>query len=153
MVVIPSTSKLTIKEFVEYLEKVERFAVTLGFTLDLSQYGNRDENPQDITRDGGKIYRLYDDGRIPKDNPFINSKNAKTAIYSFGHRNPQGMEINPFTGEIWSHEHGPRGGDEINIVKKGKNYGWPEASFGINYIGTKFTDKTSIKGMEDPLHF
>ena len=82
--------------------------------------GNRDENPQDITRDGGKIYRLYDDGRIPKDNPFINSKNAKTAIYSFGHRNPQGMEINPFTGEIWSHEHGPRGGDEINIVKKGK---------------------------------
>ena len=114
--------------------------------------GNRDVNPQDLTKDGGKIYRLHDDGKIPKDNPFVNVKNAKTAVYSFGHRNPQGMEINPFTGEIWSHEHGPRGGDEINIVKKGKNYGWPKASFGINYIGTKFTDETSIKGMEDPLY-
>lgn len=114
--------------------------------------GNRDQNPQDLTKDGGKIYRLHDDGKIPKDNPFVNISNAKTAVYSYGHRNPQGMEINPFTGKIWSHEHGPRGGDEINIVKKGKNYGWPKASFGINYIGTKFTDKTSIKGMEDPLH-
>lgn len=114
--------------------------------------GNRDKNPQDLTKDGGKIYRLHADGKIPKDNPFVNVSNAKKAVYSYGHRNPQGMEINPFTGKIWSHEHGPRGGDEINIVKKGKNYGWPKASFGINYIGTKFTDKTSIKGMEDPLH-
>jgi glucose/arabinose dehydrogenase len=114
--------------------------------------GNRDVNPQDITRDGGKIYRLHDDGRIPKDNPFVDVKGAKTAIYSYGHRNPQGMEINPFTGEIWTHEHGPRGGDEVNIIQKGKNYGWPKASFGINYSGSKFTNKTSIKGMEDPLY-
>ena len=114
--------------------------------------GNRDENPQDITKDGGKIYRLHDDGKIPVDNPFVDVEGAKKAIYSFGHRNPQGMEINPFTGTIWTHEHGPRGGDEINIIKKGKNYGWPKASFGINYSGSKFTDKTSIKGMEDPLH-
>ena len=114
--------------------------------------GNRDANPQDITKDGGKVYRLHDDGRIPADNPFVNEANAKKAIYSFGHRNPQGMEINPFTGAIWTHEHGPRGGDEINIIKKGKNYGWPKASFGINYSGSKFTDETSIKGMEDPLH-
>ena len=114
--------------------------------------GNRDENPQDITKDGGKIYRLHDDGRIPVDNPFVDKEVAKKAIYSFGHRNPQGMEINPFTGVIWTHEHGPKGGDEINIIKKGKNYGWPKASFGINYSGSKFTDKTSIKGMEDPLH-
>ena len=114
--------------------------------------GNRDENPQDITKDCGKIYRLNDDGSIPKDNPFINKKNAKKAIYSFGHRNPQGMEINPFTKEIWSHEHGPQGGDEINIIAKGKNYGWPKASFGINYSGTKFTDKTFILGMENPIH-
>jgi glucose/arabinose dehydrogenase len=114
--------------------------------------GNRDVNPQDIKRDGGKIYRLHDDGRIPEDNPFVDVNGAKKAIYSYGHRNPQGMEINPFTGEIWTHEHGPRGGDEINIIKAGKNYGWPKASFGINYSGSKFTNKTSIKGMQDPLH-
>ncbi|MDT7833407.1 PQQ-dependent sugar dehydrogenase [Flavobacteriaceae bacterium S356] len=114
--------------------------------------GNRDVNPQDLSRDGGKIYRLHDDGRIPKDNPFVAISGAKKAVYSYGHRNPQGMELNPFTGEIWTHEHGPRGGDEINIIKAGKNYGWPKASFGINYSGSKFTNKTSIKGMEDPLH-
>lgn len=114
--------------------------------------GNRDVNPQDITKDCGKIYRLHDDGRIPKDNPFVDVEGAKKAIYSYGHRNPQGMEINPFTGEIWAHEHGPRGGDEINIIQPGKNYGWPKASFGINYSGTKFTDKTSIDGMVDPMH-
>lgn len=114
--------------------------------------GNRRKNPQDITKDGGKIYRLHDDGRIPKDNPFVTTSGAKKAIYSYGHRNPQGMEINPFTGEIWIHEHGPKGGDEINIIKPGKNYGWPKASFGRNYIGTKFTDHTSLPGMVDPLH-
>lgn len=114
--------------------------------------GNRDANPQDLTRDCGKVYRLHDDGRIPEDNPFVNVKSAKKAIYSYGHRNPQGMEINPFTGDIWTHEHGPKGGDEINIIKAGKNYGWPKASFGINYSGSKFTNKTSIEGMEDPLH-
>ena len=114
--------------------------------------GNRDQNPQDITKDCGKIYRLNDDGSIPNNNPFFNTLNAKQAIYSYGHRNPQGMEMNPFTGEIWTHEHGPRGGDEINIIEPGLNYGWPKASFGINYSGTKFTNKTSIKGMKDPLH-
>ena len=115
--------------------------------------GDRDNNPQDITKDCGKIYRLNDDGSIPKDNPFVDSKNAKKAIYSYGHRNPQGMEINPFTDEIWSHEHGPKGGDEINIIEKGKNYGWPKVSYGINYSGTKFTDKTSLPGMENPIHY
>lgn len=114
--------------------------------------GNRDVNPQDITKDGGKIYRLHDDGSVPADNPFVNEVNAKKAIYSFGHRNPQGMEINPFTGDIWTHEHGPKGGDEINIIKKGKNYGWPKISYGINYSGTKFTDHTALPGMEQPLH-
>ena len=115
--------------------------------------GNRDVNPQDITKDCGKIYRLNDDGSIPKDNPFINKKNAKKAIYSFGHRNPQGMEVNPFTKEIWSHEHGPQGGDEINIIQKGKNYGWPKASYGINYNGSKFTENTTLPGMESPIHY
>ena len=126
---------------------------TKGFVyFSIGDRGNRNKNPQDITRDGGKVYRLYDDGKIPNDNPFIKSENAKTAIYSYGHRNPQGMEMNPITGEIWTHEHGPKGGDEINIIQKGKNYGWPKASFGKNYIGTRFTKHTSLPNMVDPLH-
>ncbi len=115
--------------------------------------GNRDVNPQDITRDCGKIYRLHDDGRIPDNNPFVNTPNAKTAIYSYGHRNPQGMAKHPVTGEIWTHEHGPQGGDEINIINSGNNYGWPEISYGINYNGTSFTDHTALPGMEQPLHY
>lgn len=119
----------------------------------IGERGERDINPQDITRDCGKIYRLYDDGRIPEDNPFINAPNAKKAIYSYGHRNPQGMIKNPETGEIWVHEHGPQGGDEINIIQKGKNFGWPVISYGINYDGTSFTDLTSKEGMEQPLFY
>ncbi|GAB5565029.1 MAG: aldose sugar dehydrogenase YliI [Winogradskyella sp.] len=115
--------------------------------------GNREENPQDITRDCGKIYRINDDGTIPEDNPFIDKKQAKKAIYSYGHRNPQGMTLHPKTGEIWTHEHGPKGGDEINIIKAGKNYGWPVISYGINYSGTKFTEITEKEGMEQPLHY
>ena len=115
--------------------------------------GNRDLNPQDIKRDGGKIYRLHDDGRIPIDNPFVNKRNSKKAIFSYGHRNPQGMIYDKNKDEIWIHEHGPRGGDEINIIEAGKNYGWPLASYGVNYIGTKFTNKTSIDGMVSPIHY
>ncbi len=114
--------------------------------------GNRDVNPQDISRDGGKIYRIHDDGRIPQDNPFADVPNAKKAIYSYGHRNPQGIAKHPETGEIWSHEHGPRGGDEINIVTKGKNYGWPIITYGINYSGTKITNETARQGMEQPIY-
>jgi len=115
--------------------------------------GNRDVNPQDITRDCGKIYRINDDGSIPNDNPFLDFPGAKTAIYSYGHRNPQGMICHPDTGEIWVHEHGPRGGDEINRIKKGKNFGWPLISYGINYSGTSFTDDTYLPGMEQPLFY
>ncbi len=115
--------------------------------------GNRDVNPQDIQKDCGKIYRLFPDGRIPEDNPFVNEKGAKTAIYSYGHRNPQGLAKHPETGGIWNHEHGPRGGDELNIVKKGGNYGWPVITYGINYSGTSITDKTEMNGMEQPIHY
>ncbi|MCF7561036.1 PQQ-dependent sugar dehydrogenase [Sabulilitoribacter multivorans] len=115
--------------------------------------GDRDVNPQDITRDCGKIYRLNDDGSIPEDNPFVKTENAKTAIFSYGHRNPQGMAKNPFTRAIWVNEHGPRGGDEINVIEKGKNYGWPVISYGINYSGTTFTDITEKEGMEQPLFY
>ncbi|MDA1019048.1 MAG: PQQ-dependent sugar dehydrogenase [Bacteroidetes bacterium] len=115
--------------------------------------GNRDVNPQDITLDGGKIYRINDDGTIPNDNPFFNTPNAKKAIYSYGHRNPQGMFKHPITGEIWTNEHGPRGGDEINIIKKGKNYGWPKITYGINYSGTTITKNKSLPDMEQPLYY
>ena len=119
----------------------------------IGERGERDVNPQDITLDCGKIYRLYDDGRIPEDNPFVNEPNAKKAIYSYGHRNPQGMAKHPETGAIWIHEHGPQGGDEINIIEKGKNFGWPVISYGINYNGTPFTDITEKEGMEQPLFY
>ncbi len=115
--------------------------------------GNRDVNPQDITRDSGKIYRLNDDGSIPDDNPFVDTTGAKTAIFSYGHRNPQGMAKNPFTGAIWVNEHGPKGGDEINVIEKGKNFGWPVISYGVNYSGTPFTDITEKEGMEQPLFY
>lgn len=111
--------------------------------------GARDVNPQDITRDGGKIYRLNDDGSIPQDNPFVGQEGLD-AVFAYGIRNPQGMDLHPETGELWEHEHGPRGGDEINIIKAGNNYGWPEISFGINYDGTSFTDDTAKAGMEQP---
>jgi len=115
--------------------------------------GNRDVNPQDLKRDGGKIYRLNLDGSIPSDNPFINTDGAKKAVFSYGHRNPQGMTVHPKTGEIWGNEHGPKGGDEINIIQKGKNYGWPVITYGINYSGTPITDERSRPGMEQPFYY
>jgi len=121
--------------------------------MSIGERGEREVNPQDIRRDGGKIYRFYDDGSIPEDNPFYADENAIKAIYSYGHRNPQGMEIHPESGKIWVHEHGPRGGDEINIIKKGANYGWPVISYGINYNGTELTDQTSQPGMEQPFYY
>ena len=115
--------------------------------------GNRDVNPQDIKNDGGKIYRLNLDGSIPDDNPFFNKQGAKKAVYSYGNRNPQGLIFHPITGELWEHEHGPKGGDEINIIEKGKNYGWPVITYGINYSGTSITDKREMPGMEQPLYY
>ncbi|EDM43447.1 hypothetical protein SCB49_00320 [unidentified eubacterium SCB49] len=119
----------------------------------IGERGERDINPQDITRDGGKVYRLHEDGRIPEDNPFMTTAGAKKAIYTYGNRNPQGMAQHPTTGKIWIHEHGPKGGDEVNILKSGANYGWPLISYGVNYSGTKFTDKTKMEGMEDPIYY
>ena len=115
--------------------------------------GNRNVYPQNINLDGGKIYRIHDDGKIPSDNPFFNDNDAKKAIYSYGHRNPQGMFKHPESGKIWTNEHGPRGGDEINIIKKGKNYGWPKITYGINYSGTTITKNKSLPGMEQPLYY
>jgi glucose/arabinose dehydrogenase len=121
--------------------------------LSIGERGSRDENPQDLSRDGGKIYRFHDDGSIPESNPFFGNSNAINAIFSYGHRNPQGLVKHPKTGEIWDHEHGPRGGDEINIIKPGANYGWPVITYGINYSGTEITDKKEMEGMEQPIHY
>jgi glucose/arabinose dehydrogenase len=112
--------------------------------------GDRDVNPQRLDRDAGKIHRINSDGSIPNDNPFVGQKDANPSIFSYGHRNPQGMAMHPVTGDIWTHEHGPKGGDEINIIRKGANYGWPVISFGVNYSGSSFTELTEKEGMEPP---
>jgi glucose/arabinose dehydrogenase len=113
----------------------------------------RMEMAQDLTRPNGKIHRIHLDGSIPKDNPFVNTKNAVKSIWSYGHRNPQGLARHPDTGELWSTEHGPRGGDEVNLVKPSLNYGWPEITHGINYNGEPISEKTAQEGMEQPKHF
>ncbi len=115
--------------------------------------GRQDENPQNLGSHCGKIHRINDDGTIPTDNPFVNTPGAMPSIYSYGHRNPQGVAMNPMTGEMWAHEHGPRGGDELNRIKKGANYGWPVISYGINYNGTTFTNITEKEGMEQPITY
>ena len=116
--------------------------------------GDRGEKElaQDITTTNGKVYRLNDDGSIPEDNPFV-GKDGLDEIYNYGHRNPQGMDVHPETGKVWTHEHGPRGGDEINIEKPGANYGWPVISYGINYDGSVLTEETEREGMEQPIHY
>jgi glucose/arabinose dehydrogenase len=115
--------------------------------------GNRDRNPQSLDNDCGKIHRIKDDGSIPGDNPFVGDSKARPSIYSYGHRNPQGVCMHPVTGRIWTDEHGPKGGDELNLIEKGKNYGWPVISFGINYNGTTFTNDTAKAGMEQPVTY
>ncbi|MDW3096115.1 MAG: PQQ-dependent sugar dehydrogenase [Gammaproteobacteria bacterium] len=99
----------------------------------------------------GSIIRINDDGTIPKDNPFLGHKTIQAEVYSYGHRNPQGITIRPSDQTIWSHEHGPRGGDEVNKLKPGANYGWPAITYGIDYSGEIISDKTHSHGMEQPI--
>ncbi len=123
--------------------------------ITVGERGNHNENPQKIQgNDLGKVHRIKSDGTIPSDNPFVNTAGASPSIYSYGHRNPQGMTMDPQTGLIWTNEHGPRGGDEINIVSPGKNYGWPLITYGINYNGKPMSPstKTELPGMEQPFH-
>ncbi len=121
--------------------------------ISVGERGKENVNPQDLSSECGKIHRLFDDGRVPEDNPYIGNMKASPSVYSYGHRNPQGMDFNPLTGEIWENEHGPKGGDEINVIKAKANFGWPLTTFGINYNGTKITDKTTMTGITDPIHF
>lgn len=121
--------------------------------ISVGDRGSEKENPQSLNRDAGKVHRIHDDGRIPADNPFVGKGDAHGSVYSYGHRNPQGMTRNPQTGAIWTDEHGPRGGDEVNIIKKGANYGWPVICYGINYDGKPITNLTAKEGMEQPLTY
>lgn len=121
----------------------------------VGERGGHNENPQQIIgNDLGKIHRIKPDGSIPSDNPFVKKSGAEPSIYSYGHRNPQGMAVHPVSGKIWVNEHGPRGGDEINIIKPGKNYGWPVITYGINYNGKPMNPdtKTEKAGMEQPFY-
>lgn len=110
-------------------------------------------NAQDLTNSHGKIHRIKDDGTIPADNPFVNTPNAVKSIWSYGNRNPQGMIYDKVNNRIWEVEHGPMGGDELNLVEKGKNYGWPVITYGMNYNGTPITNITQKEGMEQPKHY
>jgi aldose sugar dehydrogenase len=108
---------------------------------------------QNLANHLGKIVRIRPDGSVPPDNPFVNRKGAKPEIWSYGHRNSQGAAINPQSGKLWEHEHGPRGGDEVNIPEAGKNYGWPVIGYGIDYDGTKIHASTQKAGMEQPIKY
>jgi aldose sugar dehydrogenase len=108
---------------------------------------------QDLSKHNGKIVRLYDDGRVPEDNPFVNRPGARPEIYTYGHRNGQGLTIHPETGQIWESEHGPMGGDEVNILQPGLNYGWPVVSFGRKYDGGIISLQPWHEGMEPPAFF
>ena len=108
---------------------------------------------QDLALPIGKIHRIHDDGRIPADNPFVNDAKAVRSIWSSGHRNPQGLAVSPVTDQIFDAEHGPRGGDELNLVEKGKNYGWPVITYGMEYDGSTASEMTAKPGMEQPLTY
>ncbi len=108
---------------------------------------------QDLTKPNGKVFRLRTDGSVPEDNPFVDQPGAYDAIFSYGHRNIQGMSIHPETGDVWTTEHGPRGGDEVNRIQLGKNYGWPVITYGINYNGSIITHQMRADGMEQPNYY
>lgn len=124
--------------------------------------GDRQANPngdqanhpaQDRSNHHGTINRLHDDGSIPEDNPFAGEDGVEASIWSYGHRNTQGMAFDFGTGELWSNEHGPQGGDELNLVKRALNYGWPVIGYGVNYGGDPLHDNTHMDGMEQPDHY
>jgi glucose/arabinose dehydrogenase len=108
---------------------------------------------QDLTNHQGSVIRLHDDGRVPTDNPFVGRSDALPEIWSYGHRNLQGLAIHPETGDLWETEHGPQGGDELNLIQPGRNYGWPVIGFGVNYGGDVIHTGTSQEGMEQPVHY
>ena len=127
--------------------------ITLG-DRQVPPSGNLEAHPaQDLSNHFGKIIRLHDDGRVPTDNPFVSRPGALPEIWSYGHRNVQGFAIHPETGDVWATEHGPQGGDELNLIQPGKNYGWPVIGFGVNYrSGAAIHSGTHREGMEQPVN-
>jgi glucose/arabinose dehydrogenase len=129
-----------------------RIAFGLDGTIYMTVGERHEQTPaQDLRTDKGKILRLNHDGTIPADNPFAGRKDARPEIFAYGVRNPQGLFVEPSTGTIWEHEHGPRGGDELNIIARGHNYGWPAITYGINYNGTTISKETAHDGMDQPI--
>jgi glucose/arabinose dehydrogenase len=123
----------------------------LYITLGDRGEGERAQRPDDHA---GSVIRLYDDGRVPADNPFVGKEGWRQEKFTLGNRNIQGAALHPQTGELWTHEHGPQGGDEINIIRAGVNYGWPVITYGVNYvIGTPIGEGTHKQGMAQPLHY
>jgi glucose/arabinose dehydrogenase len=121
--------------------------------ISMGERGQEKIFPQDLETAPGKVHRIKDDGTIPADNPFVGKGKAIATIYTYGNRNPQGMTMDPVSGLIWETEHGPRGGDELNIVKSGVNYGWPVISYGINYDGKPITPISKKEGMAEPVKY
>src|SRR6056297_478573 len=121
--------------------------------ITLGDRGERDRAQQPGDH-AGSVIRLHDDGRVPEDNPFVGREGWQPEIYSFGHRNLQGAALHPETGMLWTHEHGPQGGDEVNIIRAGVNYGWPVITYGTNYVlGTQIGEGTRKVGMAQPIHY
>ena len=118
--------------------------------------GENNQRPtaQDLDKLQGKVVRIYPDGRVPDDNPFVGQPNVRPQTWSYGHRNPQGAALNPWTGTLWTHEHGPKGGDEINLIERGNNYGWPMATHGIDYSSKPIPEAqgAAVEGMKGPNH-
>lgn len=140
----------------EYTSGPVHFGCRLTFDRSGHLYfsiGERGEmqNAQNLANVKGKIHRLHDDGRVPADNPFVKTPGARPSIWSYGNRNPQGLLLHPETGVLWETEHGPRGGDELNIIRRGANYGWPVITYGIDYDGSIISKKTAEPGMEQPV--
>ncbi|WP_088332242.1 PQQ-dependent sugar dehydrogenase [Lacimicrobium sp. SS2-24] len=128
------------------------FDRTGALFITLGDRGSQRDGAQQLTSHYGKVVRVLPNGQVPADNPYVNNDAALSDIWSYGHRNVQGAALNPYTGELWTHEHGPQGGDEINITRAGKNYGWPEITYGEEYGGGEIGD-TEKAGMEQPLHY
>lgn len=132
-----------------------RLVLTDGYLyIAMGEKTDLQDSAQTVNNHLGKVLRIYEDGRVPEDNPYVGKPNTRPEVWSYGHRNPNGLTVNPFTAELWEHEHGPMGGDEINIIKPGLNYGWPVITYGLNYDSTKVGEGITTKeGMEQPFYF
>jgi glucose/arabinose dehydrogenase len=138
----------------EYFESNIHFGSRLLFVngklfFSIGDRGHRDQ-AQKVSTPFGKVFRVNDDGSIPTDNPFVHQAGALTSVWTYGHRNPQGLGLDPQTKVLWETEHGPKGGDELNALHKGANYGWPVLTYGVDDDGSIISNETTRPGMQDP---